>query len=112
MEGIIPKEYGSMDEILLKIKLKLQGWKREETINTTAADVCKLIDLLNDNYFCEDEMTEPEKKALCQRYCVLNDYKAKQVVMVYFPAIQWLEIPFLVDEGDNYKLQIADYRKV
>jgi|BioPla2DNA2_1021312.scaffolds.fasta_scaffold154831_2 hypothetical protein len=112
MEGIIPKEYGSMDEILLKIKIKLQGWKREETINTTASDVAKLIDLMNDNYFCEDEMTEPEKKALCQRYCVLNDYKTKQVVMVYFPAIQWLEIPFLVDTGDNYKLQIADYRKV
>lgn len=111
MVALIPKEYGNMDEILLKIKLKLQGWKREETINTTASDVAKLIDLLNGNYFCADEMTEPEKQALDQRYCILNDYKTKQCVMVYFPAIQWLEIPFLVDEGENYKLQIADYRK-
>jgi len=57
-------------------------------------------------------MTEPEKKSLSQRYCVLHDYKTKQCVMVYFPAIQWLEIPFLVDEGDNYKLVVADYRSV
>lgn len=111
MAVLIPKEYGNMDEILLKIRLKLQGWKREEAINTTAADAAKLIDLMNENYYCTNEMTEPEKKALSQRYCVLHDYKTKQCVMVYFPAIQWLEIPFLVDEGDSYKLQVADYRK-
>lgn len=112
MDAIIPKEYGNMDEILLKIKIKLQGWKKEEAINTTASDACKLIDLMNSNYFCEDEMSDIEKQALDQRYCILNDYKAKQTVLVHFPSIQWIEIPFLVDEGDNYKLQIADYRKV
>ena len=112
MPATISKEHGNMDDILLKIKVKLQGWKREEIINTTASDVSKLIDLMNENYFCTDEMSEPEKKALCQRYCVLHDYKTKQCVMIYFPAIQWLEIPFLVDDGDNYKLQVADYRKV
>lgn len=111
MASTIPKDYASLDEILLKIKIKLQGWKREEIINTTASDVSKLIDLMNENYFCADEMEEPEKKALDQKYCVLNDYKTKQCVMVYFPAIVWLEIPFLVDDGDNYKLQVADYRK-
>lgn len=112
MGATIPKNYCSLDEILLKIKIKLQGWKREEVINTTASDVAKLIDLMNNNYFCVDEMEEPEKRALDQRYCILHDYKTKQCVMVYFPAIQWLEIPFLVDTGDNYKLQVAEYRKV
>jgi len=112
MGAIIPKDYCSLDEILVKIKIKLQGWKREEAINTTASEAAKLIDLMNENYFCAKEMTEPEKKALSQRYCVLHDYKTKQCVMVYFPAIQWLEIPFLVDEGDNYKLVVADYRSV
>jgi len=43
MGAIIPKDYCSLDEILVKIKIKLQGWKREEAINTTAADERKLL---------------------------------------------------------------------
>lgn len=111
MPAYISKDFGSLDEILMKIKIKLQGWKREETITTTAAEICKLIDLMNENHFVVNEMDEEEKKALDQRYCILHDYKAKQVVMVYFPAIRWMEIPFLVDEGDKYKVLIADYVK-
>lgn len=107
----IPKEY-KLDEILVKIKLYVQGIKRQIVVNTTASEACRIIDLINHNYY-QDDMTEEEiQETLEKRYIILNDVKGKHTVMIRLDDIKYMEIPFLVDTGDNYTLEILDNDKV
>lgn len=106
----IPKEY-RLDEIIVKIKLYVQGVKRQIVITTTAAEACRIVDLVNHNYY-DDCITEEEKqKTIEKRYIILEDIKDKHTVMLRLDDIKYMTVPFFTEAEDSYKLEIMDFQR-
>ena len=100
----IRKDNLDIDTTIVNIKMMLKGQRNMINICCTVAQCIEFVDYMNDNKAvakCRHEREKFENK-----YYIFDDIKNKKNVMVSIPDVKYWEIPFFIDNGDEYDIKI------
>lgn len=100
----ISKNKIDLDTTIIKIKLMLKSSRNTLTVNCTATQAIEFVDYLNENRAVV--LNKHDKEKMENKFYIFDDILNKKQVMVSIPDIKYMEIPFFIDDGEEYDLQI------
>lgn len=100
----INKDKIDLDVTIIDIKLFLKGNRNMITINCTATQATEFVDYLNENRGVIRNKHDKEKME--NKFYIFDDLLKKKNVMVSLNDVKYMEIPFFIDDGKEYDLQV------
>lgn len=106
--AVISKDEIDLDTTMINLKFVLRGRKEILNVYCTATQSTEFVDFLNQNRF--KKLNKEESEMFDNRFYIFDDIKNKKHVMVSLKDVKYFEIPFLIDNGEEYELKILSWK--
>lgn len=93
-----------LDTTIVTIKFLLKGSRNFLTVNCTATQCIEFADYMNQNRVVAK--SKHEREMMENKFYIFDDIKNKKQVMVSIPDVKYWEIPFFIDEGEEYDIKV------
>lgn len=104
---LISKNEIDIDTTIVKLKFVLKGFRQEIVINTTLAESCEFVDIMNENR--GKSLTRRQKEMMENKYYTFNDYIKKETVSINFDEVKVFTVPFIMNVDNKAELKILTF---